>query len=316
MTRVVTIAGGQVSANREEIEVSVREIRAAGLEALMLATELLQRARRADRQAGIWEAADVQWWWRRPRRSDGVEQLFWVDGHGPVAGVLLTSWKDDVWQCDPVIAPRVSDLEPQEMWVRALEQIAEHAVGGFEVPVRDDDRAFKELAEGSGLVAGERSNIAWMEAADRPSVQSLAEGFALVDRTQRRRTPHPMRHRNGDGVEEHLGQCSLYDPELDLAVETVDGRVVGYSLYWFDPVTKVGLVEPVRVEDEHQRRGLGRAMLTAGIDRLGLRGAQRVKIGFGTEAAAGLYQGVGFQPTTTDTWYEGRTEQLTRAPRA
>ena len=39
---------------------SVREIKAAGLEALMLATELLQRARRADPQAGLWEAADVQ----------------------------------------------------------------------------------------------------------------------------------------------------------------------------------------------------------------------------------------------------------------
>ncbi|MBA2773938.1 MAG: GNAT family N-acetyltransferase [Nocardioidaceae bacterium] len=220
--------------------------------------------------------------------------------------MLLTSWRDDLWQCDPVIVPRVSGLEPQGMWVRALEQIGEHAVGGFEVPVRDDDRAFEELAEGSGLVAGERSNIAWMDAADRRSVRSLAEGFALVDRTQRRDTPHPMRHRNGDGVGERLGQCSLYDPELDLAVETVDARVVSYSLYWFDPVTKVGLVEPVRVEDEHQRRGLGRAMLTAGIDPLALRGAQRVKIGFGTEAAAGLYQGVGFQPTTTDTWYEGR----------
>jgi len=77
-------------------------------------------------------------------------------------------------------------------------------------------------------------------------------------------------------------------------------------------VTKVGLVEPVRVEDEYQRRGLGRAMLTAGIDRLAMKGAQRMKIGYGTEAAAALYQDVGFQPTSTDTWYEGRMD-LTRA---
>jgi predicted N-acetyltransferase YhbS len=116
-----------------------------------------------------------------------------------------------------------------------------------------------------------------------------------------------MRQRNGDGVEERLGQCSLYDPELDLSVETDGGRVAGYSLYWFDPMTKVGLVEPVRVEDECQRRGLGRAMLTAGIDRLAMRGAERVKIGYGTEGAAALYQGVGFQRTSTDTWYAGRT---------
>jgi GNAT superfamily N-acetyltransferase len=304
---------GMEESDREEKEVSVQEVRAAGRDALMLATELLQRARRADRQAGIWEAADVQWWWREPRRSDGVEQRFWADSQGPVAGVLLTSWTDDAWQCDPIIVPHLSGLEPEVVWARALEEIGVHAVGGFEVPVRDDDLAFKELAEGSGLVAGERSSIAWMDAADRRSVQSLAEGFALVDRTQRRGTPHPMRHRNGDGVEERLGQCPLYDPELDLAVETVDGRIAGYSLYWFDPVTKVGLVEPVRVEDDYQRRGLGRAMLTAGIDRLAIKGAQWVKIGYGTEAAAALYQDVGFQPTSTDTWYEGRIEHLTPA---
>ena len=293
---------------------SVQEVRAAGRDALSLATKLLQRARRADRQAGMWEAADMQWWWRQPRRSDGVEQLFWADSQGPVAGVLLTSW-DDGWQCDPIIVPRVSRLEPEAVWARALDEIGVHAVGGgFEVPVRDDDLVFKELAERSGLVAGERDSTAWMNAADRRSVRSLAEGFTLVDRTQRRGTPHPMRHRNGDGVEERLRQCPLYDPALDLAVETADGRIAGYSLYWFDPVTKVGLVEPVRVEDEYQRRGIGRAMLTAGIDRLAMKGARRVKVSYGTEAAAALYQDVGFQPTSTATWYEGRTEHLTRLP--
>jgi ribosomal protein S18 acetylase RimI-like enzyme len=62
-------------------------------------------------------------------------------------------------------------------------------------------------------------------------------------------------------------------------------------------------VEPVRVEDEFQRRGLARAMLTAGIDRLVARGARRVKISYETEAAGALYRGVGFRPTSTATWY-------------
>ncbi len=68
-----------------------------------------------------------------------------------------------------------------------------------------------------------------------------------------------MRHRNGDGVTQRLEECPLYDPALDLAVETADGRVAAYSMYWFDPTTKVGLVEPVRVEDEFQRQGLARS---------------------------------------------------------
>jgi ribosomal protein S18 acetylase RimI-like enzyme len=115
-----------------------------------------------------------------------------------------------------------------------------------------------------------------------------------------------MRHRNGDSVAQRLDQCPLYGPALDLAVETADGMVAGYSLYWFDPVTKVGLVEPVRVDDKFQRRGLARAMLSAGIDRLVTRGAQRVKISYETDAAGALYHGVGFRRTSTSTWFSFR----------
>lgn len=288
--------------------VSIREVRAAGRDALLLATELLQRARLADARAGVWEAADVQWWSRKARRSDAVEKLFWLDGRGPVAGVLLTSWTDTSRQCDPIVVPGLSGVEPDVVWGRALEEARTHGVGGFDVPVRDDDPVLKELVEGSGLVAGESDGTAWMAAADRPGVTSPAEGFTLVDRTQRRATPHPMRHRNGDEVEERLIQCPLYDPELDLAVEAPDGRVAAYSLYWFDPMTKVGLVEPVRVEDEYQRRGLATAMLSAGIERLAAKGAQRMKVSYGTEAAAALYQSVGFRPESTATWYEARSQ--------
>jgi ribosomal protein S18 acetylase RimI-like enzyme len=226
--------------------------------------------------------------------------------------VLLTSEGHADLQCDPIVVPGVSSPEPEVVWARALEEAAAHAVGKVAVPVSDDDFAFGEFLEGSGLVAGESDTTGWMDAGDRPSLQPLAEGFSLVDRTQRRGTPHPMRHRSGEAVEERLGQCPLYDPGLDVAVETVDGEIAGYSLFWFDPTTKVGLVEPVRVEDDHQRRGLARAMLTEGIDRLVKRGAERVKVSYESDAAAALYEGVGFNPTSTATWYEGRTHQLAR----
>jgi GNAT superfamily N-acetyltransferase len=288
--------------------VVVREIRATGHEALMLATELLQRARRSDPRDGLWEAADVQWWWRTPRRSDEVEKLFWIDDEGPVAGVLLTSWADDDWQCDPVVVPHASGPEPGVVWRQAMEHAAKHSDNGFEVPVSDDDRTFTELAQRAGLSVGEQDSTAWMNATERPAVTAFPEGFVLVDRTERRDAPHPMGHRNGEGVAQRLDQCSLYDAALDLAVETDDGGIAGYSLYWFDPTTKVGLVEPVRVEDEFQRKGLARAMLTAGIDRLITRGAQRVKVSYETDAAAALYLGLGFRQTSTATWYLARSE--------
>ena len=145
-----------------------------------------------------------------------------------------------------------------------------------------------------------------MNAEDRPAVATLPEGFVLFDRAVRTPTPHPMRRRNGDAVEERLRQCSLYDPTLDLAVDAADGEVAGYSLFWFDPLTEVGLVAPMRVEDAYQRRGLARAMLTAGLDRLATRGARRLKVGYGTDAARALYTGAGFRVTSTLTSYSRR----------
>lgn len=279
-----------------------REVRATGLEALGLATELLQRARRADTLAGLWEAADAQWAWRRPRPSDDVEKPFWLDDDGPVAGVLLTG-SAAAWQCDPVLVPGVAGPEPGAVWNRAIELARRHATSGFDVPVDDDDRLYVELAGSSGLTAAHHDSTAWLDAADRPAVAALPDGFRLVDRSQRPAAPHPMRERNGDDVARRLEQGSLYDPSLDLSVESADGRMAGYSLYWFDPTTGVGLVEPVRIEDEFQRRGLARAMLSAGIDRLVAKGARRVKISYESAAAAALYHGLGFRPTSATTWF-------------
>jgi predicted N-acetyltransferase YhbS len=106
--------------------------------------------------------------------------------------------------------------------------------------------------------------------------------------------------RNGEVVESRLRQCSLYDPTLDLAVEDAHGRAAGYALFWFDHTTLVGLLEPMRVEDGYQRRGLGRMLLTNGLDRLARKGARRLKVGFETDAARGLYLGAGFVQTSVD----------------
>jgi ribosomal protein S18 acetylase RimI-like enzyme len=282
---------------------AIHEVRASGLEYLALATDLLQRARLADAEAGVWEAADLQWWWRTPRRSDGIDQVFWIDDQGPVAGVVLTEW-GRAWGCDPILVPGVSTVPLATVWARAVEAIDALGLEAVETLARDDDFELLGLLAGTGFVADDGSSgITWMNAEDRPDVAALPEGFALVNRAEETTKPHPMRRRSGEGVEARLRQCSLYDPALDLAVEAADGQAAGYSLFWFDPVTEVGLVEPMRVEDAYQRRGLARAMLTAGVDRLAKRGARRLKVGYGTEVARALYVGAGFRVTATSRSY-------------
>ncbi|MBA3734746.1 MAG: GNAT family N-acetyltransferase [Actinobacteria bacterium] len=287
---------------------AIREVRACGLDYLALATELLHRARLADPEAGLCdlEAADLQWWWRTPRRSDTVEQVFWLDDDGPVAGVVLTDW-GRAWGCDPILVPDAWTVSLPTVWARALEAVTASGLEAVEVSARDDDLELLGLLAEAGFVADNRRiGETWMDAEDRRNVAPLAEGFTLVDRAQHTSTPHPMQRRNGDGVEARLRQCLLYDPALDLAVEAPDGKVAGYALFWFDPVTEVGMVEPMRVEDEYQRRGLARALLTTGLDRLAKRGARRLKVAYATEAARRFYVGAGFRVTSTSTSHSCR----------
>jgi predicted N-acetyltransferase YhbS len=280
---------------------AVDEVRVAGLEYLTLATALLRRVRLVDPEAGLWEAADLHWWWRVPRRSDEIDQHFWVDDEGPVAAVVLTEWTRG-WSCDPIVVPG-SPVPLAAVWVRALEAIDRLGLDRIDVVAGDDDADLLALLAGAGFVAGEGEfGITWLEAREQPAVAPLPEGFSLVDRAHST-TAHPLRRRNGDSVEARLEQCSLYDATLDLAIETPTGDVAGYGLFWFDPVTHVGLVEPMRVEDAYQRRGLARALLTAGVDRLSRLGARRVKVGYGTDAARALYTGAGFRVTSTSRPY-------------
>jgi ribosomal protein S18 acetylase RimI-like enzyme len=64
----------------------------------------------------------------------------------------------------------------------------------------------------------------------------------------------------------------------------------------------------MRVEDAYQRRGLARALLTTGLDRLAERGASRLKVGYATDVARRLYVGAGFHVTSTERSYSRRLD--------
>jgi GNAT superfamily N-acetyltransferase len=278
----------------------------ASVEYPELVTRLLRRCRLADPTGGLWEAADLQWWWRRPRSSDGCGQLFWLDERGePAAAVVLTDW-GRVWSCDAIVAPDTAEPAFTEVWRRALDRIAELGLTKVEISARDDAPALREALAASGFAPTvDAATTTWLEAARRPAIAPLPSGYRLLSRAETADLPHHMMRRNGERVAERLAECSIYDPELDLLVQAPDGEVAAYVLFWPDPVTRVGLVEPVRTEAGHQRRGLARHLLTVGLDRLAERGCTRLKVGFdnANPAARWLYLGLGFTPESTTRTY-------------
>ena len=283
---------------------SLKQIQATGINAVNMASALLNRVRLADPVAGLWEAGDVQWWWGVPRASDQIEQVFWLDDEGPVAGVYVTAWRNDQWQVDPIIVAGCTSISPNAVWQTARQLGEQFAPNGYDVPIGDDDETFQMFARESGFVAGDSDWTSWMSATDVPGIAPLADGFTIVDRSQSTNRSHPIATRNGADLESRLAQVNLYDPTLDLSIVAPDGRSAAYILFWFDPVTRVGLIEPVRTEDDFQRLGLARALITAGMARLVEKGAERLKVSWETEPAGALYQKVGFQVQSTTTFYQ------------
>ena len=126
--------------------------------------------------------------------------------------------------------------------------------------------------------------------------------------------PHHMNgpKRRHPDVESRLRQTSLYRPDLDLVVHDRRDNVAAYGLFWYDPVTATGLVEPMRTEDEHRRRGLARHILTTGIDLLAEAGAARIKICYELDnpPARDLYLSVGFEPVRQTVVFSRRASPL------
>jgi predicted N-acetyltransferase YhbS len=268
----------------------------SGRDRLLATTAVLQRARLSDPLRGMWEGADVQWWWRKPRATDDLALSVWFDEEGPVAAVGLTDW-NDTCQVDAFCVSSTVDLD--EVWAATLDAAAQYCTSPLELLVLGEDTLI-DLAMASGFeMTSDTSGTAWMDAEQRFAYVP-ADNFALRDRRDVGDLAHPMIARNGDGVQERLMQCSLYNPALDLALYDGAGQLAGYALFWYDEITRVGLLEPMRIEDDFQRRGLGHVLVTAGLERLAELGARRMKVGFESDIARKLYVGAGYVQTSHD----------------
>lgn len=102
---------------------------------------------------------------------------------------------------------------------------------------------------------------------------------------------------------QHEAVCSsaVYDPELDIVLETEDGQFASYCICWTDPQVGVGSFEPVGTRPAWRGKGVGREVIHEGLRRLrdrGMHGARVSTAGFNTPAQ-GLYRSCGFAQIDT-----------------
>lgn len=287
----------------------MQEEHRVGVHYLEAAMTLLHRVRSAHPTKGLYEAADLQWWWRVPRSTDNLRQLFWFDHLGrPEAAVIATDWGDHV-ALDPIVMPDATSNWIAQVIERGLAHAGESGFGAVELEVDRADDLMREVLVGHGFAIKDDGLVeTWLAAVARPQIGALHEGYRLSSRVDTKMRPHHMIGRSGPDVEARLLQTSLYRPDLDLLVLDRDGNHAAHGLFWYDPATATGLVEPMRTEDGHQRRGLARHVLTTGVDRLAAGGAVRVKICFEPDNAAArdLYLSVGFEPVKQTDVFSGQ----------
>ena len=101
-------------------------------------------------------------------------------------------------------------------------------------------------------------------------------------------------------------QSPVYCPENDLVIVSPHGEFTSFCFLWPDPVTRVGLFKPVGTPPAFQGRGLGRAVLAAGLQRLQKLGMTQVNVRVRSDnlSAIRLYESLGFQKSSRLLTYE------------
>ena len=95
---------------------------------------------------------------------------------------------------------------------------------------------------------------------------------------------------------ERLIKSPSYGDAIDLVVETDKGEIIAYCTIWDDPISKIGILEPVACAEEHRRKGIMKSTLLYGMNLLKERGTKYMYVGTGGKniASQTLYKSVGF----------------------
>ena len=284
-----------------------------GLAAIEVLTALLLRQRGEGPIAGIYDAADIQWWWKDEWKDGAsrtaVRTWIWSDENGADESGADVAWMRVTETASP--DPGKSETVADAGWLESHREASLTAIldalatlpASPAHPVstvtdeRDGELSDRLASLGFGRVPADDFVQTWQQPETPPAAPMLPSGFRFDDdRFRIAGVPHHLSERNGPRVAECLREMSLYRPDLDLCIRDDQGTVAAYCLCWLDAINNAGMFEPVRTEDGYQRRGLGQALMAEGIRRLMAEGATTIRVAHEADnpASATLYRRSGF----------------------
>jgi mycothiol synthase len=101
-----------------------------------------------------------------------------------------------------------------------------------------------------------------------------------------------------------------YDPARELVAETNDGELAAFAVTWYDELNRTGLLEAVGTHPDHQRKGLGKAVVRFAAHHMAAAGMEfAIVANFESNVASGaLYRSAGFDPWHVLDGYEKAIE--------
>jgi mycothiol synthase len=92
----------------------------------------------------------------------------------------------------------------------------------------------------------------------------------------------------------NVQRVPLYRRDLDIVAVAPDGELAAFCTVWFDDVTRTAVFEPVGTHPDHQKRGLGKAVMSEGLRRAQRLGATLASVSSYSTGAHALYDSMGF----------------------
>jgi ribosomal protein S18 acetylase RimI-like enzyme len=85
-------------------------------------------------------------------------------------------------------------------------------------------------------------------------------------------------------------------PGREIVAQAPDGRIAAFTVYWTDPLNRIGHFEPVGTHPEFRRRGLARAVMLQAMREMAEAGMRRVTVNHAADntSAGRLYSSLGF----------------------
>lgn len=101
---------------------------------------------------------------------------------------------------------------------------------------------------------------------------------------------------------QNIQSAPLYRRDLDIVAVTSQGKIVAFCTIYYDDHTRSAVCVLVGTAVEHQRRGLGKAVMLEGMRRLKKMGCRWVFVTAYDPPANGLYGSVMQTNQVTETW--------------